>query len=124
MRAISKQLLNAIVVVLFAGAARAALPPAQKTEIDHLLNFVRQTTCEIERNGSLHDGAAAADHIEKKFAYYRDRIDSTEKFIELSASRSTVSGRYYTVRCGDGERIRTRDWLLKELGDFRRNGNP
>lgn len=122
MSSISKQLLRATVVVLFAGAAQAALPPAQKAEIDHLLKFVRHTACKIERNGKAHDGAAAASHIRKKFDYFSDDIHSTEQFIELSATRSTVSGRYYMVQCGDGERLRTRDWLLQELGNYRANG--
>jgi hypothetical protein len=122
MKSVSKTSLRAIIFALVAGAAQAALPAAHKAEVDHLLKFVRQTTCKIERNGKMHDGSAAASHIAKKFDYFSDEIHSTEQFIDLSATRSTVSGRYYMVQCGDGEHIRTRDWLLQELDNFRANG--
>ena len=124
MRLISQQLVRAIAVALIAAAAQAALPAAQQAEIDHLLKFVRQSTCKLERNGKYYDGVAAAAHMQKKFGYFREDIHTTEQFIELSATRSTLSGRYYMVRCGNGDRVRTRDWLLQELGHYRANGSP
>ena len=34
-----------------------------KMEIDHLLDFVAKTTCKYERNGTLHAGPEAKEHI-------------------------------------------------------------
>jgi hypothetical protein len=113
----------AIVFVLFSAQVMADLPAGQKMEIDHLLNFVRHSSCSINRNGKIHDGNAAVSHIEKKYAYFKDQIETTEQFIELSASKSTLSGKYYTVECGDGKQVKTKDWLLNELKNYRDNGN-
>ncbi len=113
----------AIVFLLFSVPVFADVPPGQKLEIDHLLNFVEHSTCRMSRNGKSYDGVDAVAHIKKKYAYFKDKIQTTEQFIELSATKSTLSGKYYMVQCGDGKQLRTRDWLLGELGAYRDNGN-
>lgn len=111
------------VFVLVWGPVNADVPTAQKAEVEHLLNFVEQSACLINRNGKVHGGVAAAAHIKKKYAYFKDEIETSEQFIELSASKSTLSGKYYTVQCGEGEQVRTREWLLDELARYRGGGN-
>jgi hypothetical protein len=113
----------AIAFVLFSSSIIADALPRQKLVIDHLLNFVKHSTCKINRNGKIHDGSAAASHIKKKYDYFKDDIETTEQFIELSATKSTLSGKYYMVQCGDGKQIRTKGWLLKELRSYRDIGN-
>jgi hypothetical protein len=106
------------------GAALWATPAwASSTaeEIAALLDFVAGSGCEMVRNGSIHDAAEARSHLERKLAYLRDRnrIGSAEDFIELAASRSSLSGRDYTVRCtGESERA-SGDWLRAELARLR-----
>ncbi len=97
----------------------ADVPNGQRHEVEHLLNFIANTDCIIDRNGSLHNGRDALDHINKKYAYFRDDITSTEAFIERSASKSTFSGNSYTVRCGSEKVITTQQWLLDELVAYR-----
>ena len=113
----------AIAFLLFSIPVFADVPPGQKLEIDHLLNFVENSTCRMARNGKLYDGGDAVSHIKKKYAYFKDKIQTTEQFIELSATKSTLSGKYYMVQCGDGKQLRTRDWLLNELEKYRDNAN-
>ena len=36
-------------------------------EIDHLLAYVAKTDCQYNRNGTLHNGADAVEHINKKY---------------------------------------------------------
>jgi hypothetical protein len=108
-----------IVFAVFSGPIAADVPPAQKPEVEYLLNFVQQSGCTIDRNGKSYPASEALSHIQKKYAYFRGDIESTEDFIELSATKSTLSGKYYTVSCDDGEQIRTRKWLLQELRSFR-----
>lgn len=88
-------------------------------EIDHLLKFVAMTDCHYIRNGSEYNGKEAVNHIKRKYDYFKDEIDSTEKFIELSASKSTMSGKYYMVKCDGKPKIRSQQWLLRELGKYR-----
>ena len=90
-------------------------------EIRHILSFVENTKCLFERNGTLYEGQDATTHIIKKYNYFKDEIDNTEKFIELSATKSTMSGKYYLIHCPDKESIRSRDWLYKELLRFRQS---
>ena len=109
----------AIVFILISTSANADVSAEQKLETSHLLNFVKHTPCKIIRNGKAYDGSGAVTHIQKKYDYFKDDIETTEQFIELSASKSTLSGKYYTVVCGDDQPVRTKDWLLEELRNYR-----
>lgn len=89
-------------------------------EIEHLLRFVENTNCQYERNGEMYAGKEAAEHIKKKYNYFKERIDTTEKFIELSATKSTLSGKYYMVHCNGKPKINSHKWLLQELENYRK----
>ena len=111
--------LFAIVFILLATAATAEVGAEQKLETSHLLDFVKNTPCKIIRNGKAYDGNRAVTHIQQKYDYFRNDIETTEQFIDLSATKSTMSGKYYTVVCGDAQPVRTKDWLLEELRHYR-----
>ena len=100
-------------------AVVADVPAEQVKEVSHLLDVVKNSGCVINRNGSDHPAEKGVDHIENKYDYFRDDISSTEEFIELSATKSTMSGDYYMVTCPGKEAIKTKDWLLKELKKYR-----
>jgi len=90
-----------------------------QSEINHLLAFLENPECQFERNGKLHTGKDTVDHVKKKYKYFKNKIDSTEKFIEYSATKSTLSGKYYMVLCKDSPKVKTQDWLLQELKNYR-----
>ena len=90
-------------------------------EINHLLEFVANTSCQYERNGSVYDGVRAEKHIKKKYEYFRDRINSAEDFIEYSATKSTMSGKQYKIHCDNMATQNSSDWLLNELKKYRDN---
>jgi hypothetical protein len=89
-------------------------------EISHLLSFVTSTGCQYERNGTMHNGAEAVNHINRKYEYFLDKIESTEDFIKFSATKSNMSGKYYKIHCDGKPAQRSKDWLLEELMRFRR----
>ncbi|WP_028865386.1 DUF5329 family protein [Psychromonas aquimarina] len=89
-------------------------------EIDHLIRFVAATDCKYERNGTIHNGTKAAEHINKKYEYFSDDIQSTEDFIKYSATQSKMSGKFYKVHCGNKAPIKSRDWLSAELKAYRK----
>jgi hypothetical protein len=93
---------------------------ATQDEINHLLSFVASTDCKYERNGTMHNGKEAVEHINKKYAYYADDIESTEDFIKYSATKSKMSGKYYKIHCTNKSSIKSQDWLLAELIDYRK----
>jgi uncharacterized protein DUF5329 len=105
---------------LLPGESRADVPEAQKAEVQHLLDYLKNSGCRMDRNGSIHDADEAIKHIVRKYDYYRDDIKTTEDFIDRSASRSSFSGRAYKVLCPGQEARPTEDWLKEELERYRK----
>ena len=85
-----------------------------ETEITALIEAVRESGCEFNRNGSLHSAEAAAEHLELKYSRGKRYADSAEAFIERLASKSSWSGKPYEMIC-DGETQPAGDWLTATL---------
>jgi hypothetical protein len=99
-------------------AAEARASPAD--EIRHLLDYIGGSGCSFVRNGVESDGAAAREHVAAKYAYARSRVRSAEDFIRLAASRSSMTGEPYVVRCGSTRSL-SEDWLMDELRRYRKD---
>lgn len=67
----------------------------------------------------MHTGAEAVEHINKKYEYFKENINTAEDFIKYSATKSKMSGKYYKVHCDTGIPVNSQDWLLTELDNFR-----
>lgn len=95
--------------IAFAGTT----PAPVRAEIEAILNRLEASTCWFQRNGAWHDGARAKAHLLDKLKYIEERatVQSAEQFIELPASRSSLSGRPYQVRCGNDAPVESRRWL-------------
>ena len=118
MKPIAALLLIALLFLSF--DSLADVPAEQKAEVEYLINYLQESDCRMVRNGKSYDGADGANHVRRKYSYFRDKISSTEDFIEYSATRSTMSGKYYLVECPGEESMRSQDWLLRELQVYRR----
>jgi len=94
-----------------------------ESEIAYLLDYIGHSTCIFIRNGSDYDGAAAADHIEKKYDHFKDEIHSAEDFIDRAATKSELSGQPYRIRCSDGSTVLAADWIRAAL-QAHRNAAP
>lgn len=96
-------------------------PPAAEAEINFLLTAVGTSGCEFLRNGTWHDAQQAQAHLSKKYQWLRarDRIKTAEDFIELAASRSSLSGEPYAVRCAGAEPVSSSAWLSEQLRRYR-----
>lgn len=99
-------------LALPAGAAPAA---TVQQEVQHLLAWLESSNCAFYRNGKWHDARAARRHLQRKYDYLvrRDLIVRTEDFIELAATRSSVSGQAYRVRCADAQPAMGGAWLAR-----------
>ena len=104
-----------------APAARAAPPAIAQTEINYLLGFIENSACQFFRNGSWCDARRAAAHLRDKYEMLAsgDRIHTAEDFIEDVATRSSLSGQPYQVRCGGDKAIATNQWLRDILTRYR-----
>lgn len=107
--------------LLISETAVADVPADQRVEVTHLMRYIKNSGCIINRNGTDYSAEKAISHIEKKYDYFRDDIKSTEAFIEYAATKSTMSGKYYMVTCPDMAAIPAKDWLLAELKTIRTN---
>lgn len=102
-----------------AAAGRADVPPDQAPEVEHLLRYLETSDCAMVRNGKAHSGADGASHVRRKYDHFRDEIDSTEKFIDLAATKSLRSGQPYEVHCPGAPPVPSADWLRTELERYR-----
>lgn len=106
----------ALVPILFSFTLAASADTTQ--EIDHLLGFIGGSSCIFIRNGKEHDATTARSHIERKYEYAQKWIETTEQFIEYTATRSSISGEPYWVICS-GRKEPSADWMKRELARFR-----
>ena len=90
-------------------------------EISYLLEFIKKSTCTFQRNGTSFTAADAAEHINKKYLYFskKGKIKTAEDFIYYAASKSTISGNAYMVRCEDGTLRESAEWLTAALAEMR-----
>ncbi len=104
--------------LLFYGCVAAQAD--QKSEIAHLLEYVKTTECKYIRNGTSHNGIDAASHIKKKYDHHKKDVASAEDFIRLSATKSMISGSKYYIQCSGSPKIESGVWLLQELDRYRK----
>ena len=88
-------------------------------EITHLLRAIEQSDCVFTRNGKEHTGVEALEHIGTKYDYVKRKVKKAEDFIEYAATKSSMTGRPYLVRCGEKE-MPTAEWLKAKLAEFRK----
>ncbi len=71
-------------------------------EIAGLLQAVGTSSCEFIRGGTAYPAAQAQQHLRKKYEYLavRGQLASTEDFVDKVATRSSMLGEAYMMRCG------------------------
>ncbi|MFP6808099.1 MAG: DUF5329 family protein [Pseudomonadales bacterium] len=87
--------------------------------ISRLIHSVEQSDCQFIRNGKAYSPRESANHITRKYQHYKNKINSIERFIELAASKSVISGRPYQIVCVESDPISASSWMrikTRELG--------
>ncbi len=107
-------------LVLFHSPLQAS--EQRQRETSALLDFVEQSQCRFVRNGSEYPAAQARAHLEKKRDYLEGKklLKRAEDFIELAASKSSMTGKAYEVRCPSGSQP-SKQWLDAELQRIRQS---
>ena len=88
-----------------------------KTEIRWLIQAVRDSDCQFDRNGTLHSAESAANHLELKYSRGKRYADSAEAFIERLASQSSWTGEPYRMIC-EGSAMPAANWLTTKLDEM------
>lgn len=101
--------------------AMAATPAPVRSEIGSLLARLESSGCRFNRNGDWHAGAEAKGHLLRKLDAIEGKttVASTERFIELAATRSSSSGKDYQVQCGGVAPQPSAAWLTAQLRQLR-----
>jgi hypothetical protein len=121
-----RALLSVLLVFLSTLVFSAEPDAAAKQEIAHLLEYISQSDCQFDRNGSWHGSADAAAHVKMKYEYLLRRgfVNSAEDFISRAASESSMTGKAYQLQCGAGAPVQVGTWLRAELARYRSAGRP
>lgn len=114
-------LLGLVLPFLYWPLAHAQPLTMAQTEINYLLDFIEISGCDFYRNGSWYDSVQAHSHLRGKYEYLsaRNRVQTAEDFIARAASKSSLSGRSYQVRCGVCTTTKTSEWLRAVLARYR-----
>ena len=123
MKSVYRKLLSICIAGSFLLAGSAVAYADHTDEINHLLEYIAQSDCTFIRNGEEHGGLEARDHLAGKYNYVKWRVKKTEDFISKIASRSSLSGDIYKVRCEEKEET-TEQWLFDELISYRNKISP
>lgn len=110
-----------ISALTLAAPSSAAEPgPAAKVEVSALLTRLAASGCTFQRNGSWYNAAEARAHLEKKYQYLLDKqqLASAEDFVAMAATRSSMSGKPYVVKCGNQEQP-SAAWMGEQLKSVR-----
>lgn len=83
-------------------------------DIDYLLTRIEQSPCQFVRNGTVHTPADAATHLRNKRTHVR-REFTPEQFIEIIATKSSMSGEPYLIRCKGQADEQLGAWLRRAL---------
>jgi len=102
--------------------AQAAEPsPVVRDEVQHLLTYLEESGCQFFRNREWHGAVEAKDHLNQKYSYLlkKDLVRTTEDFIRLGATKGSVSGKPYQVRCYGTKPVPSALWLSEELSRYK-----
>jgi hypothetical protein len=119
----------AILVILCAmpfTALHAEPPRTAQIEIDYLLSYIGTSGCSFYRNGSWYEGSLAKAHLRTKYDYLaaHNQIGSAEDFIDKGATKSSISGQLYKIKCGTSPEVASAVWLREALTRFRAADKP
>lgn len=104
------------------GQANSQGDSAEKVFV-YLIDNVAKSQLTFIRNGTEYSSQEAADHIRKKYEYFKSRIESIDDFIQMCASKSLMSGEPYLVSTAHGK-ILLEKWLREILNEYGERHHP
>ncbi|MFM9886044.1 MAG: DUF5329 family protein [Burkholderiales bacterium] len=83
-------------------------------DIEFLITRIAQSGCQFVRNGNVYPANEAAEHLRRKRASVRSAL-TPDQFIEHIASKSSMSGEPYLIRCTGQHDEPSGPWLRRAL---------
>jgi Family of unknown function (DUF5329) len=111
-------------LLLWAALVGGAAAATEAQKIEHLIQSVEQMkNAKFVRNGVEYDAKAAGEHLRMKLRAAGKNVKTADDFIRLCAAKSSVSGKPYQIKFGDGKVVTSEAFLrrkLKELGSSKK----
>lgn len=113
-----------LLACIFLCMSQLSVAATADEEVSHLINFIAQSNATFIRNGDEHTSTEAADHLAMKYRKAKRYAKTADDFIENLASKSSWSGKAYTVILPDSSTLTANKWLTDELARFRAIEKP
>jgi Family of unknown function (DUF5329) len=111
--------------VCLAGTATGGDAAAPTDEIEALLRYIAALDgASFIRNGDAHSPKEAEAHLRLKWGQQKKDIRSAEDFIRLCATKSSISGKAYSIKFKDGREEEASLVLSKQLAALRSTASP
>ena len=88
-------------------------------EIKFIMDHVKNSSFIFIRNGKEDSAKDAYKHMMKKYNYFKDKINNAETFIELTLTKSTMTGEKYKVKLSRSKILLSQNYFLEKLKLFR-----
>jgi hypothetical protein len=115
---LSSLLLGASLILIQMQATASQPPDDPEPTVLYLIDVVAKSEQTFVRNSRHYSGTQAAEHLRRKYNHLRERIGSTDDFIELAASRSMITGKPYLAIDSAGRARPVSEWLRQVLSDY------
>jgi hypothetical protein len=114
-----KILVTAFVILAVFAAVVSAQGNIEKKKIEYLISSVENLkNAKFIRNGTEHDGKAAAKHLRLKLEKAGSHVQTADDFINLCASQSYTTGKPYMIKFSDGKTIRAEEFFRNKLKEY------
>lgn len=104
--------------------SRLSVAASADQEVSHLISFIKQSKATFIRNSNEHNSEEAAEHLAMKYRKAKRYAKTADDFIDNLASKSSWSGKAYTVILPDSSTLTASKWLTDELARFRAIEKP
>jgi hypothetical protein len=108
-----------LLALLYAAPGQAGEDTTTQEELKQLFTLVEQSNCVFTRNGSDHDSADAADHLRLKSRRGKSYYSTVGQYIDRLATKSSWTGKPYSVQCPGEEPQSSNQWLHGLLDESR-----
>lgn len=115
----NRQVLVVPVLILFFGGLVDAGSITMEEETQYLLEYIGNSSCTFTRNGKVYQPDEARSHIQRKYKHVKKKVQTTEQVIKYAATKSSISGKVYTIKCPGEAAVPSAEWLSSELARFR-----
>ena len=116
-------LLTLFAILALCSVVANAQDTVERKKIDYLISSVENLQgAKFIRNGSEYNGKEAAKHLRMKLQNAGVKVLTADDFIQICASKSSISGKPYMIRLSDGKTIKSEEYFREKLMKFNSTG--